>query len=302
MKVLITGATGLVGSALVDELRKAGKEVHYLTTSKSKISRQPDFSGFFWDPSKNIIDADCFDGVTHIVNLAGATIAKRWTSNYKKQIQQSRIESLHTLKSGLTSLQNHTVEYLASASATGIYPDSLTEYYTEASLSRNPGFLGETVVKWEAAARSFEELGIVPGIFRIGIVLAGQGGALPEIIRPVRLGLGAPLGNGQQWQSWIHLKDLARMFRFALNEQLEGVFNAVAPNPVTNQKLTREVARILLKPMWLPRVPAWALWLGLGEMSQLLVASQRVSSEKIEMEGFDFEFKNVHQALENILV
>jgi uncharacterized protein (TIGR01777 family) len=301
LKVLITGATGLVGSALVTELRQAGIHVHYLTTRKEKIRDEVDFKGFHWDPSENQIDQDCFEGVSAIVNLAGATIASRWTPSYRKKIQQSRIESLQTLKTGLSRLDSHQIEYLLSASAIGIYPSSHTEFYTEENTEVDPGFLGQTVVKWEKAAKEFSALGIPLGILRIGLVLAGHGGALPEIARPVRLGVGAPLGNGQQWQSWIHLRDLAGMMRFCLEERLEGVYNAVAPNPVTNQKLTREVATILKRPLWLPKVPAWALRMVLGKMSQLLLASQRVSSEKMESEGFSFEYKNVHRALADLL-
>jgi uncharacterized protein (TIGR01777 family) len=189
-----------------------------------------------------------------------------------------------------------------SASAIGIYASSLTEFYTEGSGQTDDGFLGETVRMWENAAMEVGQLGIPVGIFRIGLVLAGQGGALPQLTKPIRLGLGAPLGSGEQWQSWIHLEDLAGMLRFALEERLEGIYNAVAPNPVTNQKLTREAARILHKPIWLPNVPSWALKLAFGAMSQLLLSGQRVSSEKIEMEGFDFKFKNVHQALEDLLI
>lgn len=298
---MITGATGLVGSALVKELQRHGVGMHYLTTSRDKIRQEPGYQGFFWNPARQEIDTSCFEGVTHIVNLAGATIAKRWTSSYKKKVQKSREDSLHTLKTGLLSLKKHSVAYLASASATGIYPSSLTEFYSEEHPEHDAGFLGETVVKWEAAAMEFKALDIPVGIFRIGLVLSRQGGALPEIIRPIELGIGAPLGSGQQWQSWIHLEDLARLLRFALEGQLEGTFNAVAPNPVCNQKLTREVARVLKRPLWLPKVPAWALRLVLGEMAQLVLASQRVSSEKIEMEGFDFNFKNVHQALHDLL-
>jgi hypothetical protein len=239
--------------------------------------------------------------VSVIVNLAGATIAKRWTPSYRKEIQQSRTDSLQTLQNGLSGLDSHQVEYLLSASAIGIYPSSLTEFYTEDNKTADAGFLGQTVVKWEQAAAQFSELGIPQGILRIGLVLAGQGGALPEIARPVRLGLGAPLGSGQQWQSWIHLKDLAGMMRFCLEERLEGIYNAVAPNPVTNQKLTREVAAVLKRPLWLPKVPAWALRMVLGKMSQLLLASQRVSSEKIESEGFAFQYKNVQRALADLL-
>lgn len=291
----------MVGAALVAELRKAGIHIHYLTTRKEKIRDEVDYRGFYWNPAENQIDTDCFTGVSAIVNLAGATIAKRWTPSYREKIQQSRTDSLQTLKTALEGLEGHQVEYLLSASAIGIYPSSLTEFYTEDQSAVDPGFLGETVVKWERAAREFTQIGIPQGILRIGLVLAGHGGALPEIARPVRLGVGAPLGSGQQWQSWIHLSDLARMMRFCLEERLEGVYNAVAPNPVTNQKLTREVASVLGRPLWLPKVPAWALRLVLGKMSQLLLASQRVSSEKIEAEGFGFEYKNVHRALTHLL-
>jgi uncharacterized protein (TIGR01777 family) len=282
-------------------LSKAGIHVHYLTTRKDKIRDEVDFRGFYWNPKENRIDTECFRGVSVIVNLAGANIARRWTSSYREKIQQSRTNSLNTLRIGLSTMESHEVEYLLSASAVGIYPDSLTELYSEDSSAVDPGFLGETVVKWERAAREFSALGIPLGILRIGLVLAGQGGALPEIMRPVRLGVGAPLGSGQQWQSWIHLRDLARMMRFCLEEHLEGIYNAVAPNPVTNQKLTREVASALGRPLWLPKVPSWALKIVLGQMSQILLASQRVSSEKIEALGFDFEFKNVQRAIADLL-
>lgn len=291
----------MVGSALVTELSKAGIQVHYLTTRKEKIREEVDFRGFYWNPKENRIDKECFRGVSVIVNLAGANIAKRWTSSYREKIQQSRTNSLHTLRKGLSEMESHEVEYLLSASAVGIYPSSLTELYSEDNNAVDPGFLGETVVKWERAAREFSALGIPQGILRIGLVLAGQGGALPEIMRPVRLGVGAPLGSGKQWQSWIHLRDLARMMRFCLEEHLEGIYNAVAPNPVTNQKLTREVASVLGRPLWLPKVPSWALKMVLGQMSQILLGSQRVSSEKIEALGFDFEFKNVQRAIADLI-
>lgn len=290
-----------MGTQLVSSLRQAGSGIHYLTTRKEKISQEEDYRGFFWNPSLNEIDPACFEGVTAIVNLAGCSIAKKWTPAYKKKIQDSRTDSLRTLKTCLSNLESHSVQYLLSASATGIYPDSYTEYYTETCAEAAEEFLGKTVIKWEKAAREFGELGIPHGILRIGLVLAGHDGALPEMVRPVKWGVGAPVGTGEQWQSWIHLKDLVRILRFLLEERLTGVYNAVAPNPVTNKKLTREIASVLGKPLWMPNLPAFGLKLLLGEMAQLPLASQRVSSEKIESEGFNFHFTNIRHALEDLL-
>ena len=178
---------------------------------------------------------------------------------------------------------------------------SFTEFYNEAA-SAGAGFLSETVGQWEVAVGAFRDLGIPCGMLRIGLVLAREGGVLPVLARPVRWGLGAPLGSGQQWQSWIHLEDLVSMFRFAMDHRLEGPYNAVAPNPVTNRKLTCEVAQVLGKPFWLPRVPSWALKLLMGDRSRLLLDSPRVSSEKVPMAGFAFSFPNLRHALEELLL
>lgn len=300
MKVLITGATGLVGQAIVKVLHDKGIPVNYLTTSKNKITSQEDFQGYYWNPSKGEIDLDCFKNVQAIINLAGTTIAKRWTPNHRKKVLLSRIDSLQTLKNGLEQSNNKEVECLISASAVGIYPDSISDFYDETETKVDDGFLGDVVQKWEAEADSFQQLDIDVAKIRIGIVLDKDEGALPKMSQPVKNFVGAPLGSGDQWQSWIHIEDLAQMFVFAVENNLKGIYNGVAPNPVTNTKMTKELAKILDRPLWLPNIPAFLLKAILGKMSALVLSSQRVSSKKIEEEGFTFQYVNICQALRSL--
>jgi len=300
MKVLITGATGMIGQAIVKVLHEKGIPVNYLTTSKDKIDSSEDFQGFYWNPTKGEIDLKCFENVQAIINLAGASIAKRWTPKQKKKVLLSRINSLQTLKKGLEESNNKEVECMISASAIGIYPDSISDYFEESTSKVDEGFLGEVVSKWEAEADTFEKLGMDVAKIRIGLVLSTEGGALPKMAMPVKSYVGAPIGSGDQWQSWIHIEDLAQMFAFAVENNLRGTYNGVAPNPVTNTKLTKELAKILDRPLWLPNIPAFMLKLILGEMSSLLLASQRVSSKKIEEESFSFQYVNICQALKSL--
>ncbi|MFT0715956.1 TIGR01777 family oxidoreductase [Flagellimonas lutimaris] len=300
MRVLITGATGLVGQAIVKVLHQKGIPVNYLTTSKEKITSTEDFRGFYWNPSKDEIDLDCFDNVQAVINLAGTNIAKRWTPDHRRKVLSSRINSLQTLKKGLEQSNNKEVECLISASAIGIYPNSISEYYDENETKVDDGFLGEVVQKWEAEADTFEELNIDVAKIRIGLVLSKDSGALPRMAMPIKNFVGAPLGSGEQWQSWIHIDDLAQIFVFAVENNLKGIYNGVAPNPVTNTKMTKELAKIMERPLWLPNVPAFLLKTFLGKMSTLVLASQRVSSKKIEEEGFSFQYVNICQALKNL--
>lgn len=300
MKVLITGATGLVGQAIVKVLHQKGIPVNYLTTSKDKISTTEDYKGFYWNPAKGEIDLDCFEHVQAIINLAGTSIAKRWTPEHKRKVLSSRIDSLRTLKKGMEQSEHQEVECLVSASAIGIYPDSTSAYYDETTTETDNGFLGEVVTKWESEADAFEALDIDVAKIRIGLVLSKEGGALPKMAMPVKNFVGAPIGSGEQWQSWVHIEDLAQLFVFAVENNMTGVYNAVAPNPVTNTKLTKELAKVLDRPLWLPNVPAFVLKLVLGKMATLLLASQRVSGKKIEDEGFVFQYANICQALKEI--
>lgn len=300
MKVLITGATGLVGKHIMAQCQEQNIKVHFLTTSKKKLSDDPVAKGFYWNPAKGEIDKACFQGVDYIINLAGATIAKRWTKSYKQEVLQSRTHSLETLKKGLKETKTH-VKSIVSASAIGVYPNSLTNYYEETEPEVDASFLGEVVVAWEKAAETLIPYAKSLSIIRIGLVLDNKEGALPKLIQPIKLGVGAAFGTGEQWQSWIHVKDLASMFLFCATQGLNGIYNGVAPNPVSNAKMVKEVAASLKKPLWLPNIPAPGLKLLLGEMSYVLLASQRVSSKKIEDEGFHFSFANLKPALTNLL-
>jgi len=301
MKILITGATGLVGKEIVAQCLKKNIDVHYLTTSKSKLEDEPHYKGFYWDPKSQNIDVKCFEGVDCIINLAGASISKRWTDSYKTQILESRLQALQFLKLTIVNQNISHIKHVVSASAIGVYPDSITNYYDETSLEVSTSFLGKVVHEWETSVDTFSELGITVSKVRIGLVLDAKGGALPEMVKPIKFGFGSAFGTGKQWQSWIHVTDLARLFVFILEENIEGVINGVAPNPVTNTELTKAVAKQLKRPLFLPNIPKVFMKLLLGEMHILLFESQRVSSNKIEDLGFNYTYYYINSALEDLL-
>ncbi len=300
MKVLITGATGMIGQEIVKLCRQSKIDVNYLTSNRNKLKDLPGYTGFFWDPSSAKIDTDCFKDVEVIINLVGASIAKRWTSSYKKQILDSRVATTKLLVESLKNI-DHSVRHVISASAIGIYPDSFQNYYMEDSPEKDTGFLGEVVTKWEQAVLEFKTLNIETSLLRIGLVLSKEGGAFPQIAKPIRYGFGAYFGNGKQWQSWIHINDLARMFIYVMHEELTGVFNAVAPNAVSNKKLTNVIAEKLNKKIVLPNIPRLTMKLILGEMHVLLFSSQRVCSGKVSEIGFEFEYDNIELAIANLI-
>jgi uncharacterized protein (TIGR01777 family) len=300
MRVLITGATGLIGSKISQLCRDKGMQVHYLSTSKDKLENKADYKGFYWNPNNNEIDSEAIKGVDAIINLVGASIAERWTPEQKKAILKSRTEMAHLLYKCLQE-NEHQVKNLVSASAIGIYPSSLEKLYTEEDKGVDDSFVGEVVVKWEEAVVNFKDLGIEVAKIRIGLVLAENGGVLQKLKEPVNFNVGSPLGSGKQWQSWIHIDDISGIFLFALENHLTGIYNAVAPNPVTNKELVNEVASQMGKPVWLPNVPKVALKLVLGEMSHIVLSSQLVSSDKIEEEGYTFEYVNLAKALEDLI-
>ncbi len=300
MRYLITGATGLVGKAIVNLCKSHGIQVHYLTTSKDKIENTELCKGFYWNPNLGEIDKAAFENVSTIIHLAGATVAKRWTKAYKNEIIESRVQTAQLLYNTLASIE-HQVTHFISASAIGIYPNSYTELYTEETLKIEIDFLGNVVKVWEQSADHFEALGIDVAKLRIGLVLSDTGGALPKMIAPIKKYVGAAFGSGEQWQSWIHINDLAELFLFLAKNKLVGTYNAVAPNPVTQNKLIKTSADLLKKPIVLPNIPKFAAQLLLGEMHVLLLSSQRVSAEKILSHGFLYQYDNIKKALKELL-
>lgn len=302
MKVLITGATGLVGKAITEVLLNKGVAVNYLTTRKEKIVSAENFNGFYWNPAKGEVDYECFRDVSAIINLAGSSIAKRWTETYKKKILSSRIDSLETLYNALKEIDSSQIKSFVSASAIGIYPNSLLTFYDENETAIDDSFLGKVVRDWENKIDTLDTLDFNVAKIRIGIVLSTQGGALPKMVRPIQNFVGAVFGSGNQWQSWIHIEDLAQMFVFAIENHLKGTFNGVAPNPVTNAKMTKELAKVLNRPLVLPNIPKFVMQTILGEMAYLLFASQRVSCKRIEKKGFIFQHPNISSALEHLYV
>ncbi len=298
--ILITGATGLIGGEIVKQCQDKGIIVHYLTTSKDKIENEPNYKGFYWNPKKKFIDEAAFTNVSVIINLVGATISERWTKSYKKVIIESRTETANLIFETLKNIE-HTISHFISASGVNIYPNSETKLYTEEDKDIDDGFLAKVVVLWENAARQFAELGIDVAMVRTGAVLAKDDGALPKLLKPIKLGAGSPLGSGNQWMSWIHLEDIAGIYLYILNNEFEGVYNAVAPNPVTNKKMVKQIAEQLDKPLLLPNVPSFMLHLLLGEMAVLVTEGTLVSSKKIEELGFKFKYHNLETALQNLL-
>lgn len=305
MRILITGATGLVGSKIREFCARKEIEINYLTHSREKLEKQHDYQGFYWNPKAGEIDVACLDGVSAIINLAGANLFRPWTKKYKKTILDSRLDSLNLLYKTLQD-HPHQVRNLVSASAVGIYPSSYEKLYFENEAVAKSSFLTEVVKKWEAAADRFSNLAIDVVKLRTGIVLSKDGGAYPLMRLPVKLYVGAPLGSGRQWQSWIHLDDLARMYLFALgvnspySSVSEGVYNAVAPHPVNNKELNQAIAKHLKRPLWLPKIPAILIKTLMGEMGEIALSSQLVSSEKIQEKGFEFWFPNINKAVAEI--
>lgn len=300
--ILITGGTGLVGSKVTDFLLQKGYSVAYLSLSRKKNKTISSVKVYEWDIYKKSIDSESLMQAQAVIHLAGAGIAEKpWTQSYKKEILESRVLSTQLLYEILQKYP-HSVKTFVSASAIGIYGFDTAEQWVDENSPYGEGFLAEVTQKWEAEVQKMADLGIRTVILRIGIVLSAKGGALPKLVQPIRWGLGAALGSGKQYMSWIHIDDLARMFLFAIeNQNLQGVFNAVSSEPCTNAEFTKRVAQILRKPLFLPNVPAFTLKLMFGEMAQMLLGGSRVSNEKIKQAGFRYQFDSLEKALKDLL-
>lgn len=304
MKILITGATGLVGQSLTDFCVLDKVFVNYLTTSKDKIRSETYVQGYYWNPSENYMDEAALDGVEAIIHLAGFSIAERWTPENRSAIFDSRITTARMLYSALSRKRKKgpiSVKHFISSSAIGGYPSSYEILYDESYEKYAKGFLGEIVEEWEKAAREFKRLDIMTTCVRSGIVLDKEKGALEKMKKPILSGVGASLGSGKQWQSWIHTDDIGGIYYHILCNKLEGIYNGVAPNPVTNKELTQAVASALNKKILLPKVPKFTLKLLLGDMATIVLESQKVSANKIQEAGYVFKYNTLDEALGNVI-
>ena len=295
--ILLTGGTGLIGTQLTKALLAKGYQVSHLDR---KPGKNPQVKTYLLDVTKGEIDATCINGVDTIIHLAGAGIVgKRWTDERKKEIINSRTQSIGLIYD-LLKKKNHLVKSVISASATGYYGDRADELLTEESA---PGsdFLAEVCIKWEQAADAGLDTGLRVVKLRTGVVLDKNGGALPQLANPIKWGIGSPMGSGKQWMPWIHWKDVVKLYLYAIeNSALKGVYNMTGPNPVTNQELTKAVAKQLRKSLWAPNVPEFVLKLILGEMRAVVMESDRTSAQKIEDAGFKFDFPELQDALKDI--
>ncbi|QNL51469.1 TIGR01777 family protein [Olivibacter sp. SDN3] len=299
-KILVTGASGMVGEALIAALVSKGYTIHALTR-KAK-SNTSSVSYFTWDLEEGAIDKSCITDVEAIIHLAGAGIAKKpWSKNVRINILKSRTDSIQLIYQLLQSTP-HRVKTVISASATGYYGNRGDELLTEERVPSDD-FLGQTCLAWEQVVSQAASYGIRTVSLRSGIILSKEDGALPLMAKPVKLGLGAKLGNGRQYTPWIHLEDAVAMYIFALeHEGLRGVYNMVAPETITNKTLNRALAKTLKKPLWAPPVPAFLIRSIMGKMSDLLLHSTRVSAERISNAGFKFKYPTIREALTNIYI
>ena len=274
MKIAITGASGFIGRKVRQRLETEGHTVQCISVRCAP-------------------DPEALQGVTAVVHLAGEPVAQRWTAEVRKRILESRRDGTRRL---VAALKRNPPNVLVSASATGYYGDRGDEILTERSYAGS-GFLCDVAQAWEEEALKAADFGVRVALLRIGMALGREGGAIKKMLPPFRLGLGAKLGSGKQWVSWIHTDDLVSLIGYVIHEKtLRGVLNATAPNPVTNAAFTRALAEALHRPAFLA-APPFALKMMFGELAAVLLASQRVIPEATLASGFEFAYPDLQAAL-----
>jgi uncharacterized protein (TIGR01777 family) len=297
-KVLITGGTGLIGSLLSKKLGDEGYEVCYLSRSSRQIDGVSKV--FQWDIDKGFIEEDALKDLKVLIHLAGENIGeKAWTPENRKRILNSRTESTQLLIRKLQESGNRPQKVLC-ASAIGYYGSSNSTVFTEDD-APGSGFAADVTRAWEHETDQFRSLGVPCTQVRIGIVLSTRGGALPQMMLPVKLFAGAPIGSGKQRMSWIHLEDLVDVFQFFVHTNYDGRVNAVAPEPLSNREFMKSLRAVMSKINIAPPVPAFALRLIMGERADLVLNDQAVSSKKLQEMGFKFRFKDLKLALSDLI-
>ena len=297
MKILITGGSGLLGSSLTQKLLSENIEVVHLTREKNSKN---DVKNYLWNWEKNEIDEKCFNGITHIIHLAGAGIAeKAWTQKRKNTIVKSRVLTARLLHSKIVSL-NIDLKAFISASAVGFYGAQVSEKEFNESDVSYEDFMGNCCKQWENAADLFIPISRVVKL-RLGVILDKDFGALPRIARMIKNRIGSPLGKGSQYMPWIHIDDAVEIFYKAIrNNEYSGVYNAVSTENITNSILTKSVGKVLNRKIWLPNVPSFILRFLYGEMSDTILKGVKVSNKKIKNLGFKFKYNKIDEALKYI--
>ncbi len=301
MKIIVAGATGFIGKPLVEALLKKGHEITILSrraTIREQIHGK--VRHVIWNPDSDGLVVNEVEGCDAVINLAGEPIVgKRWSSKQKEKILTSRVNAAKSVTHSIERLRKKPAVFV-NASAIGYYGSRGSEELTEDSRAGHD-FLTEVCKAWEAHAIRAQDFGVRVVRMRIGIVLGRSGGALSMMLPAFKLGLGGWLGNGNQWMSWIHLEDLINLIEFSLsNPRASGVWNAVAPQPVTNKVFSMVLAQVLKRPCFLP-APEFALEILLGEMSTILLGSQRVLPKKAREAGFVFRYPEIRLALESLI-
>lgn len=295
--VLIGGGSGLIGSRLSELLTQKGYTVWHLSRT---VDPNATYKTFHWDAKKQQIDQEAVDGADYIINLAGAGIAdKRWTDHRKQVIIDSRVNTTLLLRDAIQRSTNTPKAFL-SAAGSSIYGDQGDQVMKETDLP-GKGFFSESCVAWEGAAQKVADLGIRTVTLRTGVVLSTKGGAIPKMTIPMIFFVGGYFGDGRQWMSWIHIDDICRMYIHSIeDEKISGVFNAVTSNPERNKDFIETTAAVKDKPVIMIPAPAFALKLVLGEMSNTVLDSNRLSAQKILGTGFTFLFPELRGALSDI--
>lgn len=295
MKILISGATGLVGTELRSQLKEKGNEITVLSRSRSGSSERI----AVWNPSTGDIESDKLEGHDAVVHLAGESIMGRWTEEKKIEIENSRVIGTRLLAETLAGLKRKP-SVIVSASAIGYYGDRGRELLTEDS-QEGDGFLADVAVKWEDALKPAVDAGIRAVMVRLGVVLSSEGGALEQMLLPFKLGVGGRIGDGEQYWSWIAIDDVAgAIYHCIVNEGINGPVNLVSPNPVTNKEFTDTLGDVLGRPTILP-LPSFAARGLFGEMAEeLMLASTRVVPEKLLESGYQFQYTDLKDALNDL--
>jgi uncharacterized protein (TIGR01777 family) len=300
MKILITGATGLIGRAVCQLLVNEDSQVVVLSRRQPAAIGLAGVSAFRWEPEAESPPAEAWEGVEAVIHLAGEPVAAaRWTDEQKRRIRNSRVKGARNLVAGMRVAPSRP-KILISASAVGFYGDRGDEILNESS-DQGSGFLSDVCLDWEVEAALARELGVRVALVRTGVALSPSGGALEKMLTPFKLGLGGRLGSGRQWFPWIHIDDIAGIFRHALmTSAIDGPVNGVAPGIVTNEEFTRVLAAVLNRPVFFP-VPEFALRFLMGEMAEVALSSQRVFPHVALDTGYQFKFPNLRPALESLL-